>query len=393
MLSAQAFVETLHQRGFDFFTGTPCSYLAPLMDCVSSQFEFVTAVNEGDAVALAAGAYLAGARPVVLFQNSGLGNALNPLSSLTQTFGLPLLGIVSLRGDPEAALKGVVDAPQHRLMGRITPALLDLLEIPWAAVPPSLQELKTAMKEVLFHFERGRPYFWVLRKHDLLASQLQPPPLSSTLSAPAFLPSAGTGGSTDSPEEHIEAIRLPRRTEVLRLLQAECPERGMLIATTGKTGRELEALADRPNQLYMVGSMGCALSIGLGINRVQAQRPLWVIDGDGALLMRTGSLSTAGRLASAQLKHIVLDNAMHDSTGGQPSYSEQVDFARVAHAMGYARADTVYELSELSAVLKIPQGPHFIRMHIQPGSPSDLGRPELSPQAVANRLRDFLSQS
>ena len=163
MLSANDFLEGLAQRGFGLFSGVPCSYLTPLMDQVqaASQWRYVAAANEGDAVAIAAGSELAGVRSAILMQNSGLGNAVNPLTSLTHTFSIPILVMVSLRGDPE----GEPDAHQHRLMGRITTDLLELMEIPWEYLPTEQAQVDEVLSRAVSHMaEHKKPYALVVRK-------------------------------------------------------------------------------------------------------------------------------------------------------------------------------------------------------------------------------------
>ena len=182
MLSASDFLEGLARRGFGLFSGVPCSYLTPLMDQVqtASQWRYVAAANEGDAVAIAAGAELGGVRSAILMQNSGLGNAINPLTSLTYTFSIPILVMVSLRGDPE----GESDAHQHRLMGKITTGLLELMEIPWEYLPTDQNEVDEVLtRAVSYMTEQKKPYALVVKKKTFTGGCQVPPPPHRELQA------------------------------------------------------------------------------------------------------------------------------------------------------------------------------------------------------------------
>jgi phosphonopyruvate decarboxylase len=160
-----------------------------------------------------------------------------------------------------------------------------------------------------------------------------------------------------------------------------------VLATTGFCGRELFAIDDRPNQLYMVGSMGCVLPLALGVALARPALRVLALDGDGAALMRLGAFATAGAYAPRNLWHLLLDNGVHDSTGGQATVAPQVSFAGVAAACGYASAIEIDDLERLRLWLKGPpeNGPRFARMLIRSGTPQDLPRPSLGPVDVKLR--------
>lgn len=377
MIPADAFLSPAVTAGFTFFTGVPCSFLTPIINRVigDSRLDYIGATSEGEAVAIASGAWLAGRNTVVMFQNSGLGNAVNPLTSLNDPFRIPTLLISTWRGGP-----GIKDEPQHALMGEITPALFDVLRIPHRPFPKSSQAVSRAIAEAAAEMERtGRPFAFVMEKGDVEEGDLDavPPPIRPR-------------GTLHDVREHQAR---PRRAEVLERLLAILPEDAALIATTGKCGRELFTIADRPQHLYQVGSMGCAAGMGLGV-ALNCRRPVVVIDGDGALLMKMGTLATIGAYAPAGLVHILLDNGAHDSTGGQPTVSGNVDFAVAAIACGYARASACDSLSgverAVSQALASP-GPHFAHVKIARGSLAKLGRPTVSPPEVARRFKGFLA--
>ena len=182
------------------------------------------------------------------------------------------------------------------------------------------------------------------------------------------------------------------RREVLLAVQAAAPKDAVIVATTGYTGRELYGCADQANQLYMVGSMGCAVSFGLGLALAQPNRPVIVLDGDGAALMRLGAQSIVGYEAPANLTHVLLDNALHESTGGQATVARSVNFPAIAAASGYASAVSIAEVADISDAISAPaaSGPRFIHVPTVPGIPENLPRPTVTPAEVATRLREFL---
>jgi phosphonopyruvate decarboxylase len=186
------------------------------------------------------------------------------------------------------------------------------------------------------------------------------------------------------------------RTEALQAILESLTGNEAVIATTGKTGRELFTLADRPNHLYVVGGMGTASAIGFGLARTLPRQPVVVIDGDGAALMKLGSLATIGYYQPANLLHILLDNESHDSTGGQRTVSGVVRFADVAAATNYRRAAAVDDPDEVRALVKEfrrQPGPSLLHVKIRPGSPKNLGRPTVKPPEVKERFMKFLADA
>jgi phosphonopyruvate decarboxylase len=376
MIAADDFLGAAKARGFDFFTGVPCSFLTPVINRVISDraTRYVPAASEGEAVAIAAGAWLAGRGTVVMCQNSGLGNTVNPLTSLNWPFRIPTLMVVTWRGQP-----GLKDEPQHELMGRVMHRLLEDIEVrhlPFPRTPdeigPTLQRAQAAMAE------RGLPVALVMEKDTVRDDGLdQPPPATPPPGRHAGLARGGTR---------------PARAEALARVLEILPREAAVIATTGKCGRELFTIADRPQHLYQVGSMGCASAMGLGV-ALNVARPVVVLDGDGAALMKLGSLATIGAEGPANLVHVVLDNGVHDSTGGQATVAQSVDFARVALACGYQYAATCDELDGLSRALEeslAGRGPGLVHLRIRPGSMAELGRPTVKPADVARRFMAFL---
>lgn len=375
MITAAEFLAPARAAGLDFFTGVPCSYLTPLINGVASaDVGYLSAANEGEAIALAAGAWLAGRRPVVMMQNSGLGNALSPITSLLAPFAIPLLLVITWRGRP-----GEVDEPQHALMGPITPALLDLVGLPHRQFPTDVAAVAPAIQHATDGFLQRRARALILERGAVRAEPLVEP----------MRPPAAAGVVLDRRTRAAP----PRRAELLAEVLRGVPATTAIISTTGVTSRELFTLGDRPAHFYMVGSMGCAGAIGLGVASVSS-RPVIVVDGDGAALMRLETLATIAARAPQRLVHVILDNGVHDSTGGQATAAPGVDFAAAAAALGYPRAVRVDSVAgfalALAAALAEP-GPHLVHARIAPGVMPELGRPTIAPADVAARFRDFLA--
>ena len=378
MIEAVTFGQAARDRGFSLWTGVPCSYLTPFINYVIDDpgSRYVAAANEGDAVAIAAGASLAGGRAIAMFQNSGLGNAVNPLTSLTHVFRIPVLLIVTLRGEPG----GPADEPQHELMGAITTRMLELMEIPWAYFPTDEADVCAVLNRVLNHFAREqRPFALVMRKGSVASHELR--------SAPQHRPCRSTVA------ESASATPLSSRKACLEAIQANTGANDLILATTGYAGRELYACEDRPNQFYMVGSMGCIASLGLGLALTRPERRVFVVDGDGSFLMRMGALSTIGYERPPNLTHIVLDNERHESTGGQSTLSHSVDFCGIAAANGYPAVEHLEDAEALPERLRAAGNElTFLHLKIRPGVMDNLPRPKVTPVEVAARLRQTLGE-
>jgi phosphonopyruvate decarboxylase len=383
MIEARHFVEAARERGFEWWAGVPCSFLTPFINYVlqDPSLRYVSMANEGDAVALVAGATLGGRRGVSMMQNSGLGNAVSPLTSLTWTFKLPQLLIVTWRAQP-----GVHDEPQHALMGPITPQMLETMEIPWELFPSETSAIGPALDRAVAHMDStGRPYALVMQKGTV---------------APYALKAGAASAVRSRGEVTLEPLRLAAasrasRQDALREVVARTPVGSTaVLATTGFCGRELYAIEDRPNQLYMVGSMGCVTPLALGLALARPDVRVVALDGDGAALMRLGAFATVGAYGPSNLLHLLLDNGVHDSTGGQATVSAGVSFAEIAAACGYASSLETDDVSRIGTWLSEPpaegayslRGPRFARLFTRPGSPDGLPRPSVTPIDVRTRL-------
>ncbi|WP_185995749.1 phosphonopyruvate decarboxylase [Nocardioides campestrisoli] len=353
-------VGALVARGVGPFVGVPCSLLEPVLSYVSEHHPelYLPVANEGEAVAVASGMRLAGGRPCVFLQNSGLGNAVNPLTSLSHTLRVPFLMLVGWRGEP-----GQPDEPQHRLMGSITEPLLRAMEIGHARLDDSVP-VDRQVAAALDHLERtSLPYALLVPRNGVRTDVVR------------SVPDPGPARM--------------RRDEAIGVLLRNLDPTDLVVSTTGRTSRELERDWDRPENLYVVGSMGCASSAALGVALAAPPgRRVVVLDGDGAALIRLEALTTIGRTAPPDFLHVVLDNGVHDSTGGQPTGAEAVDLVGVARACGYAAALDVLDAEHLASVVSTSHdSPTFVRLLLRPGADPDLGRPALAPHESARRFQ------
>jgi phosphonopyruvate decarboxylase len=377
MIDAADFIGPAKALGFRRWAGVPCSFLTPFINSVidDPEMSYLSAANEGDAVAAATGAALAGERAVAMMQNSGLGNAVSPLSSLNWVFRLPVLLIVTLRGEP-----GLQDEPQHELMGQITGRILEDLQIPWDWFPRDPAEVEGALTVATWNMERsGLPYAFVMRKGSVdkreLRSRWQPAAGPAPFGAETF--------RRGDPEL--------TRHEALTAVVEQTPEQeSVVVGTTGYTGRELFAIADRANHLYMVGSMGCASSFALGLSLALPDWRVVVADGDGAALMRMGNLATIGAYGRENYQHLLLDNGVHESTGGQSTVSPGISFAGIARACGYRQAAEGLTADELQEFLGGRSGPALLQLKTRRGVPEGLPRPDVKPRQVKQRLMGHL---
>ncbi len=377
MIEANQFVGPAKRLGFDFWAGVPCSFLTPFINYTigDKELTYISSANEGDAVAAATGAALGGHRSVAMMQNSGLGNAVSPLTSLNHVFRIPVLLIITLRGEP-----GKPDEPQHELMGQITPDLLDTMRIPWRWFPDREEDVEDVLQTVVDHMDStGRPYALIMKK-DMVAPNSLPP-------VPDF---PKTVGKYESSSDSMGSVTSSRHDVLQQLVNGTDVESTVLIASTGFNGRELYALDDRPNQLYMVGSMGCAASLGLGLSLVRPDKKIIVIDGDGATLMRMGNMATVAAYAGENYYHLLLDNHVHESTGGQATVSSAIDFAAVAAACGYRNIFTATQGHGYIAGFLRAVAPAFMQIETRKGVPDGLPRPSIKPADVARRLMQHL---
>lgn len=367
MLDSRYLLNTLKAKGYTFFAGVACSYLTELINLIEEDKEitYVAASNEGDAVALAAGVHLAGGKSVVFMQNSGLGNAVNPISSLLDIFEIPILLIITHRGDPKHT-----DEPQHRLMGEVMPNLLDNLKVKHISLDRTIDNLDESLLQAINIVETQKQSCALIIKKGCFDKKKPRELLAFKANEPIY-----------------------ERAAILSFIQQHFNEAtSIILATTGYTGRELYSLADKANQFYMVGSMGCVSSIALGIALKQPHKKVIVIDGDGAVLMRMGAMVMLGHYRPKNLLHIVLDNGAYESTGGQTTISSSVNFSGVAKNCGY---EIVLDSGHYQTEIKkwcTGLGFIHIRTKLHTGT-VNYPRPTITPPEVADRIRNLLSKN
>lgn len=378
MIESEFFFNILKNNSFGPLVGVPCSILKPLINYAKNaeSLEYIPVNNEGEAVAFASGAYLAGKTPVVLMQNSGLGNCVSPLTSLNYVFRIPLLLIITWRGE-----EGVPDEPQHELMGQITLDMLKLMRVENDYFPMHKDRVGDSINTALGSMGHNKlPYALVMQKGAV----------EKVASLPSDMRRFERGHLIQNDEAKTIGLK---RMEAISLITESFGAQALFISTTGKISRELFTLHDRGNQFYVVGSMGCASSIGLGLARYQPGKKVVVLDGDGAALMRLEAWVSVGHYRPPNYIHVVLDNESYESTGGQETLSASVRFDEIAIGCGFASAVTVYSKEKLLVCIKNVSerpGPHLIHVKVAKGSPSDLGRPTLGPVQVKERFMDYI---
>ncbi len=381
MLALDTISDSFQEHNFSPFIAVPCSFLKPLINHVidSSKLDYIGANNEGEAVAIGAGAWLGGKNPVVMFQNSGLGNAVNPITSLNKVYHIPSLLMVTWRGDP--SLK---DAPQHLVMGAATKSFLSGMQLEQKEFPKEASAAVNAIEEAARFLKSHRqPFAFVLHKGTFAQCELSSKPKNKTLKRGVAL--------AQLPLQEKLHSRMEMITQLIDSLQ---DQRTAIISTTGKTSRELYTVADRERNFYMVGSMGCAPSIALGVALTKPELPLIVLDGDGALLMRLEAMASIGYYAPSRFIHVVLDNASYDSTGGQETQSSVIDFSKLAIACGYKSAISLSAKGDFSRAVvdcSKQEGPHLIHVKIASGSDSNLQRVGITPPEIALRFKNGIS--
>lgn len=374
MINPADFSAELDKLGIRFFTGVPDSLLQSLCayidDTLPSGQHTITA-NEGNALAMAAGYYLGTGQPACVYmQNSGLGNVVNPLTSLTdaEVYRIPALLIIGWRGEP-----GVKDEPQHVKQGRITPQMLDLLNVPYFSLNAQ-SDFRTLLAETVSIMHSTQSPVALLVHKDTFAGY-----------KPASISEA--------------SANLSREAALGKLLQLS-GENCALVATTGKTSRELYELRERAGQsqrdFLTVGAMGHASSIALGLALAKPEQKVICLDGDGALLMHLGAAAIIGQSKAANLLHVVLNNGAHESVGGQATVAGDIDIRAMAQAFGYRhyfKASSAAELQSVWRQCTAVAGPNMLEISIACGSRADLARPKTTPEQNKQAFMEYLGNA
>lgn len=375
MINPKFFIEELGSNGIDFFAGVPdsllkniCAYIADHKD---EQHNIITA-NEGGAIALAAGYHLAtGKIGVVYMQNSGEGNIINPLASLTdkEVYNIPVLLLIGWRGKP-----GVHDEPQHVKQGKVTTGLLNVMGVNYDVLSQDEEKAaKQIEKAIAVMKATNEVYALVIEK----------------------------GTFEDYKLQNVEENDLQMtREEAIQIVAASLGEKDVIVSTTGMISRELFETRTAWKQgherdFLTVGSMGHASQIALGIAMEKADRKVWCFDGDGASIMHMGNMAIVASKHPKNYVHVVFNNGAHDSVGGQPTVGLKIDLPSVAKSVGYKETYSVDNMGKLKSILPSiakAEGPVFLQVCVKKGNRKDLGRPTTTPIQNKEALMKFLEK-
>lgn len=367
MLNPVSVLNTFLKNEIQYFAGVPDSLLKELnqafLDKIPPESHLIS-TNEGSAVSFGIGYYLATKKPPLIYmQNSGLGNAINPLISLADpdVYGIPMILIIGWRGEP-----GSQDEPQHAKQGRITEDLLNCLEIPFSILPKD-GELATPVIQSMI---------------DIAKKESRPT---------AILVRSNTFEQYNEPRETSPGKALLSREEAISIILRNGQKEDVVIGTTGMASREIyefrQTNNDNTSDFLTVGGMGHASQIALGISKFTQEKAVFCFDGDGALLMHLGALATNAHEGLGNFHHIVLNNGAHDSVGGQPTLGQKVSFENIAKSVGFKtslQAHTQEGILDSLKQMRESDHPTFLEIIIKQGYRSDLGRPAESP--IDNKL-------
>lgn len=374
MIRPEYFIEKLRENGIDCFAGVPDSLLKNMCAYITDHFDVahnIIAANEGAAVGLAAGHYLATGKPACVYmQNSGEGNIINPLASLTdqEVYNIPVLLLIGWRGRP-----GVHDEPQHVKQGKVTTGLLNVMGINYEVLAKEGDKAEKQIAKALKALQNKEVFALVIEKDTFDEYKLQ---------------NVEKNDLTMSREEAIQTV-------AAALGMKDC-----IVSTTGMISRELFEYRTAMNHgherdFLTVGSMGHASQIALGIALAQPERRVWCFDGDGAAIMHMGSMAIVANKAPKNYVHVVFNNGAHDSVGGQPTVGLKIDFTAISKAVGYKAAysvETKDYLAELLGKVRDEDGPVLLEVKVKKGNRKDLGRPTTTPIQNKEALMNFLSK-
>ena len=376
MINPAFFYDTLMSYGIDFYAGVPDSLLKNLCAYITDHTDdnhHIIAANEGGAMGLAAGHYLATGKPACVYmQNSGEGNIINPLASLTDrdVYHIPVLLVIGWRGKP-----GVHDEPQHVKQGKVTTGLLNVMGIDYEVLSKDEDKAAKQIEKAAKALQNKDVFALVIEKDTFEDYKLQ----------------------------KIEKNDLTMsREEAIQTVAAALGEKDCIVSTTGMISRELFEYRAAMKQgherdFLTVGSMGHASQIALGIALAQPDRKVWCFDGDGASIMHMGNMAIVANKTPKNYIHVVFNNGAHDSVGGQPTVGLHIDLPAVAKAVGYKVAMSVdskeeleKQLSTLNSQLSTQEGPILLEIQVRKGNRKDLGRPTTTPIQNKEALMEFL---
>lgn len=375
MISPEFFINKLGSLGIDFFAGVPDSLLKNICAYITDNLpkeQNIIAANEGGAIGLAAGYHLAtGKIGCVYMQNSGEGNVINPLTSLTDkdVYNIPILLVIGWRGRP-----GAHDEPQHVKQGKVTTGLLNVMGINYTVLSKdedaAAKQIDAAVK---YMKATNECYALVVEKDTFDTYKLQ------------------TEVKNDYPMTREEAIQK---------VAGGIEDNACVVSTTGMISRELFEYRTAMNEgherdFLTVGSMGHASQIALGIALQKPDRRVYCFDGDGASIMHMGNMAISASMNCKNYVHVVFNNGAHDSVGGQPTVGLTIDLPAIAKAVGYKHVfsvDNMERLVEILEKLKDIDGPVFLQICVRKGNRKDLGRPTTTPVQNKEALMTFLNK-
>ena len=378
MIELKSFLEALKSAKINFVTGVPDSLLKDICAYISDNLpphQHLIATNEGSAIGLAIGNYLATELvPLVYLQNSGIGNTINPLVSLADpsVYGIPILLMIGWRGEINNDIQ-INDEPQHKTQGQITLAQLDLLKIPYEIINKDTRNIDELISKSVNKAKlRKGPVAIIVRKNSFEKYRISKSQINSD-------------------------IDFPTRKKVLEMIIKNIPKNIPIISTTGVASRELfEIRSELYNRFQTdfltIGGMGHASQIAAGIAIAKKDRKILCIDGDGAALMHMGVFAINSD--QENLIHILINNGVHDSVGGQPSKGQKLNFSRIAKEFGYKYSYRVNDINQINNLLiKVlgEIGSTFIEIICKPGFSKDLARPSNSPDQTKVDFIRFLS--
>lgn len=375
MITPRYFIDSLAEKGINFYAGVPDSLLknvcAYISDNLDERHHVITA-NEGAALALAAGHYLATSEiPVVYMQNSGEGNIINPLASLTdkEVYNIPVLLIIGWRGEP-----GMKDEPQHVKQGKITLPLLDVMGIKYEVLNKNENCCGQQIHNAIAYMEATKePYALIIQKDTFETYELQ-----------------------SNIQYHYEMTR----EEAIRLVTSYADDKACIVSTTGMISRELFEYRESVNEghakdFLTVGAMGHASQIALGIALEKTNRRVYCFDGDGAVLMHMGSMAIVASKRPTNYIHVIFNNGAHDSVGGQPTVGLQINLPEIAKAVGYKsvfRVEDKNQLIDKLCEIENLNGPILLEVCVKKGNRKNLGRPTTTPVQNKESLMKFLKE-
>jgi phosphonopyruvate decarboxylase len=373
-ISPLDFYNILTGYDIDFFTGVPDSTLKEFCFCIDDNVpkgRHIISANEGNAIAIGAGYYLGtGKLPLVYMQNSGLGNSVNPLLSLCDpdVYSIPMILLIGWRGE-----RGMPDEPQHIKQGKIQLDLLKVMDIPFEIISKEERSIKEKIyRGIEVALKENRPFVLLVKKGTF---------------------------SKHGPSIPVTDGGLMLREETLEIILSKLNDDSVVISTTGKTSREIFKIREKNNEPHFkdfltVGSMGHCSSIALGLAIARFDRKIICIDGDGALIMHMGSLATIGKAKPSNFKHILINNKVHESVGGQETAADFIDIPGLVKSNGYNDVHSVQSKNQLIALFDKfiqSEGPSFLEIYVRPGSREDLGRPTIKPVDNKKAFMNFLN--